>query len=49
MVRKLEAKIFTNNGPTWELNLCPSCRTRALFTSAPPSPQGGEGKSLPRT
>jgi ferredoxin len=44
MVRKLEAKIFTNQGPTWELNLCPSCRTTAPFTSTLPSPQGGEGK-----
>jgi len=31
MVKKLEAKIFTNKGPTWELNLCPSCRTKAPF------------------
>jgi len=44
MVRKLEAKIFTNKGSTWELNLCPSCRTKAPFTSPPPLPRGGEGK-----
>ena len=31
MVRKLEAKIFTNKGPAWELNLCPSCRTKIPF------------------
>ncbi len=35
MVRKLEAKIFTNKGSTWELNLCPSCRTKAPFTPHP--------------
>jgi 2-oxoglutarate ferredoxin oxidoreductase subunit delta len=41
MVRKLEAKIFTGEGSTWELNFCPSCRTKLqLF----PSPQGEEGK-----
>jgi len=31
MVRKLEAKIFTNEGSTWELNLCPSCRMKIPF------------------
>jgi ferredoxin len=31
MVRKLEAKIFANKGPTWQLNLCPSCRTKTQF------------------
>ena len=31
MVRKLEAKIFTSKGSTWQLNLCPSCRTKAPF------------------
>jgi NAD-dependent dihydropyrimidine dehydrogenase PreA subunit len=31
MVRKLEAKIFTGEGSTWELNLCPSCRTKTQF------------------
>ncbi len=31
MVRKLKAKIFTEKGSTWELNLCPSCRTRTPF------------------
>ena len=31
MVRKLEAKIFANNGSTWELNLCPSCRIKTPF------------------
>lgn len=28
MVRKLAAKIFANKGTTWQLNLCPSCRTK---------------------
>ena len=32
MVKKLEAKILTDKGSTWELNLCPSCRTKASFT-----------------
>ena len=32
MVKKLEAKILTNKGSTWALNLCPSCRTKASFT-----------------
>ena len=41
MVRKLEAKIFTHKESTWELNLCPSCRTELQFF---PSPHGGEGK-----
>ena len=41
MVRKLEGKIFAGEESTWELNLCPSCRTKTqLF----PSPQGGESK-----
>jgi 2-oxoglutarate ferredoxin oxidoreductase subunit delta len=31
MVRKLEAKIFTSKGSTWQLNLCPSCRTKTQF------------------
>ena len=31
MVGKLEAKIFTDKGTTWELNLCPSCRIKALL------------------
>ncbi len=39
MVRKLEAKIFANKGATWQLNLCPSCRTKAPFLPAPPSPR----------
>ena len=32
MIKKLEAKILTNKASTWELNLCPSCRTKASFT-----------------
>jgi ferredoxin len=35
MVRKLEAKIFTGEGSTWELNLCPSCRIKTPFTHHP--------------
>jgi ferredoxin len=31
MVRKLEAQIFAKKGPIWELNLCPSCRTKIQF------------------
>ena len=31
MVRKLEAKLFANKGSTWQLNLCPSCRTKTPF------------------
>jgi len=31
MVRKLESKILTDMGSTWELNLCPSCRTKTSF------------------
>ncbi len=31
MVGKLEAKIFTDKGTTWELNLCPSCKIKALL------------------
>ncbi len=31
MVRKLETKIFVNKGTTWQLNLCPSCRTKTQF------------------
>ena len=31
MVKKLEAKIFANKGTTWQLNLCPSCRTKTQF------------------
>ena len=38
MVRKLEAKIFTNKGSAWELNLCPSCRTKIPFTPHPSLP-----------
>ncbi len=38
MVRKLEAKIFTNKGSTWELNLCPSCRMKIPFTQPSLSP-----------
>jgi hypothetical protein len=33
MVRKLEAKIFTDQGSTWELNLCPACRTKTQLTT----------------
>jgi 2-oxoglutarate ferredoxin oxidoreductase subunit delta len=48
MVRKLEAKIFTKKGSTWELNLCPSCRTATpLFTSTPFPPQEGKGAGGP--
>jgi len=45
MVRKLEAKLFANKGSTWQINLCPSCRTKTPFTLTSPSPQPGEGKS----
>jgi len=45
MVRKLEAKIFTNKGSTWELNLCPSCRTKAPFTPTHPSPSKGRARA----
>ena len=31
MVKKMEAKIFTNEGTTWQLNLCPSCRIKTPF------------------
>ena len=31
LVKKLETKIFTNKRTTWELNLCPSCRTKTQF------------------
>jgi ferredoxin len=31
MVRKLEAKIFGDKESTWQLNLCPSCRTKTPF------------------
>ncbi len=31
MVKKLEAKVFMNQEPAWELSVCPSCRTRAPF------------------
>ena len=31
MVRKLEEKLFANKESTWELNLCPSCRTKTPF------------------
>jgi ferredoxin len=31
LVRKLETKLFVNKGTTWELNLCPSCRTKTQF------------------
>ncbi len=40
LVKKLETKIFTNKGPTWQLNLCPSCRTKLQLS---PSPLVGEG------
>jgi ferredoxin len=43
MVRKLEAKIFTGQGPTWELNLCPSCRLKFQLS---PSPLGFESQRL---
>ncbi len=35
MVRKLEAKIFTGEESTWELNLCPSCRIKIQFQKEP--------------
>ena len=44
MVRKMEAKIFTNKGTTWQLNLCPSCRTKAPFTPHPSLPLKGGGR-----
>jgi ferredoxin len=33
MVKKLQAKIFTGQGSTWELNLCPSCRIKTQLTT----------------
>jgi ferredoxin len=36
MVRKLEAKIFTHKESAWELNLCPSCRTKTPFEITKP-------------
>jgi ferredoxin len=44
MVRKLKAKIFTNKGITWQLNLCPSCRTKTPFTPHPSLPLKGRGQ-----
>jgi 2-oxoglutarate ferredoxin oxidoreductase subunit delta len=43
MVKKMEAKLFSTKGTTWELNLCPSCRMKASFTS---SPQGGRNNRV---
>ena len=39
MLRKLEAKMFAGEGSTWELNLCPSCRTKTQLTLTPSSPR----------
>jgi ferredoxin len=44
MVRKLEAKIFGSEGSTWELNLCPACRTKTQLTLTLPSPHWDEGQ-----
>ena len=44
MVKKLGAKIFTNKGSAWELNLCPSCRTKIPFTPHPSLPLKGGGR-----
>ncbi len=47
MVKKLEAKIFTDKESAWELNLCPACRIKASFTSASAWGKSGETQPAP--
>ena len=44
MVKRLEGKILTDKGSTWELDLCPSCRIKASLILHPSLSPAGRGR-----